>query len=167
MTKTFQPMGASISAVAPRAARAVLLVVATACAQTPPATARVELREAPGAGGVAEYVAHEVARGARDHVPVLVYVGATWCEPCHAFQAAAAAGTLDAALGPLRLLVFDLDRDGDRLAAAGYQSAFVPLFARPNPDGRASGTQTEGVQKGAGYVDQLTPRIRSLVAEGR
>ena len=164
-------MVASLSPIAQRVAHVCLAIVATACSQSAPApapaTAHVELVEAPAAGGVAEYVAREVARGARDHVPVLVYVGATWCEPCHAFQAAAASGTLDAALGPLRFLVFDLDRDGDRLAAAGYRSALVPLFAGPNPDGRASGTQISGVKKGGGYVEQLTPRIRGLVAEGR
>ncbi len=141
-----------------------LALVAIACSQGAPAPSRVELIEAPAAGGVAEYVAREVARGAADHVPVLVYVGATWCEPCQDFHREAAAGSLDAALGPARVLVFDLDRDGERLAAAGYRSDLVPLFARPRPDGRASGAQTDGVQKGGGYVDQLTPRIRALLA---
>ncbi|MBL0220144.1 MAG: thioredoxin family protein [Myxococcales bacterium] len=136
----------------------------SACSQSAPAPSRVELIEAPAAGGVAAYVSREVARGVTDHVPVLVYVGATWCEPCQDFHREAAAGSLDAALGPLRVLVFDLDRDGERLAAAGYRSDLVPLFARPRPDGRASGSQTDGVQKGGGYVDQLTPRIRALIA---
>ena len=164
-------MAASLFPIAHRVASACVAIVVTACSQSAPAPApapgRVELIEAPGAGGVADYVAREVARGAREHVPVLVYVGATWCEPCTEFHAAAAGGTLDAALGPLRFLVFDLDRDGDRLAAAGYRSELVPLFARPNPDGRASGTQTDGVRKGGGYVEQLTPRIRALISEGR
>jgi hypothetical protein len=38
----------------------------------------------------------------------------------------------------------------------------VPLFARPLADGRASGTQTDGVRKGGKYVEQLTPRIKAL-----
>jgi hypothetical protein len=58
--------------------------------------------------------------------------------------------------------VFDLDRDGERLAEAGYKSELVPLFARPGADGRASGTQTDGVKQGGRYVEQLVPRIRSL-----
>lgn len=128
---------------------------------------RIELVDAPATGGLAAYVAQEVARGARDRVPVLVYVGATWCEPCQAFHAAAEAGSLDAPLGPLRFLVFDLDRDAERLGAAGYRSDLVPLFARANPDGRASGAQTDGVQKGGGYVEQLTPRIQALVSDLR
>jgi hypothetical protein len=158
-------LGYPVQSVAHRVASCWVLVT-IACSQSPPASRRVELVEAPAAGGVAAYVAQEVARGTRDLVPVLVYVGATWCEPCHAFQAAAAGGTLDAALGPVRFLVFDLDRDGERLAAAGYTSGLVPLFARPTPDGRASGRQTSGVKSGGGYVEQLTPRVRALVLEG-
>jgi thiol-disulfide isomerase/thioredoxin len=125
----------------------------------------VELVPAPAEGGLAEFVAQEVARGRSEQVPVVVYVGATWCEPCRDFHAAAAAGTLDAALGPMRFLEFDLDRDSERLKAAGYRSQLVPLFARPLPDGRASGTQTDGVQTGGRYVEQLTPRIRELLAQ--
>ncbi len=125
---------------------------------------KVEIVAAPAHGELAPYVASEVVRGTRDGVPVLVYVGATWCEPCRDFHAAASSGALDAELGPLRVLELDLDRDGGRLAAAGYQSRLVPLFARPGADGRASGAQTDGVRTGGGYVEQLIPRIRALVA---
>lgn len=136
-------------------------LAACGSSSTPPAPAgHVELVPAAATGDAAAYIAGEVARG----VPVLVYVGATWCEPCRDFHAAAAAGTLDAELAPLRFLEFDLDRDGDRLAAAGYRSELVPLFARPAADGRASGVQTDGVQKGGRYVEQLVPRIRALAA---
>lgn len=140
-----------------------LWVLVTACSPKAPAP-RIELVDAPATGPLADYVAQEVARGTRDHVPVLVYVGATWCAPCREFHEAAAAGSLDAVLAPLRFVVFDLDRDGERLAAAGYRSELVPLFARPGADGRASGTQTDGVKQGGQYVEQLVPRVRSLLA---
>ena len=140
------------------------MLALVACSRGEPVASgsKVEILTAP-AGSAATYIASEVARGARDGVPVLVYVGATWCEPCRDFHAAATAGTLDAALAPIRFLEFDLDRDGDRLAAAGYRSSFVPLFARPAPDGTASGAQTDGVKQGGAYVEQLTPRIQALV----
>jgi hypothetical protein len=145
-----------------------VLMFAMGCNSSQPATApRVELVEAPAAGDVAAYVAQQVTRGEREHVPVLVYVGATWCEPCHELQAAAASGSLDSSLAPLRLLVFDLDRDRDRLEAAGYRSDLVPLLAKPNRDGRASRHRTDGVRTGGGYVEQLVPRIRALVAATR
>ncbi len=142
--------------------RAVLLL-AFACSSQSATPGRVEIVEAPATGDLATWVSGEVARGTRDHVPVLVYVGATWCEPCRDFHAAALAGRLDAALGPLRLLEHDLDRDGSFLTGAGYTSQLVPLFARPQADGKASGKQIEGVRKGGDYVEQLTPRIRALV----
>ncbi len=142
---------------------AVLVLVACNSQSAPVAGGRVEIIAAPATGELTTYVAGEVARGTRDQVPVLVYVGATWCEPCRDFHAAATAGTLDAALGPLRLLEFDLDRDEPQLAAAGYTSKLVPLFARPAADGKATGKQIEGVKKGADYVGQLTPRVRSLL----
>lgn len=156
---------------------AITCVVLLACSEQAPVTTtaqpqsqgqvstrsgKVEIVAAPAEGGLAEFVAQEVARGGQEQVPVVVYVGATWCEPCRDFHAAAEAGTLDAALGPMRFLEFDLDRDGARLKEAGYQSRLVPLFARPLPDGRASGTQTDGVRTGGQYVEQLTPRLREL-----
>lgn len=124
---------------------------------------KVEILAAPATGDLATYVAGEVKRGEVDRVPVLVYVGASWCEPCRDLHAAAVAGALDAALGPLRLLEFDLDRDGSYLEGAGYKSALVPLIARPRADGRASGRQLDGVRKGEDYVAQLTRGIQTLL----
>jgi thiol-disulfide isomerase/thioredoxin len=139
------------------------LVLAACSRSTPSSGGLVEIIAAPAMGNAATFIAEELARGGRDGVPVLVYVGATWCEPCRDFHEAAAAGALDGTLGPLRFLEFDLDRDGERLAAAGYHSDLVPLFAQPAADGKPSGRQTDGVKKGGNYVEQLAPRIRALV----
>lgn len=94
---------------------------------------------------------------------VLVYVGASWCEPCRRFHDAATAGKLDKTLPPLRLLEFDLDRDEARLKEAGYESKYVPLFAAPAPNGRSMGRQIEGSIKGEGAVDEISPRLLQLI----
>lgn len=144
---------------------AVVLLVALGCSkrEAPRVEGKVELIAVPPVGEVPALVAPEVARASRDGKRVLVYVGADWCEPCRKFHAAAKAGELDAVLGDLRFMEFDLDRDQKRLEAAGYTSEFVPLFAVPRDDGRASGTQTDGVQKAdGGMVEQLVPRVRAL-----
>jgi thiol-disulfide isomerase/thioredoxin len=120
----------------------------------------LELVDAPATPDVAGYVAAQLARG---DATVVVYVGASWCEPCRRFHDAAAAHRLDAAFGGLRLLVFDADRDDSALAAAGYRSAMIPLFALPRADGRASGKQFAGSIKGAGAVDEIAPHLRGLV----
>ncbi len=149
-----------------RSVLALVLVLGCSPASEPVHAPRgkVELVAAPPKGDLATLVAGEVARAKQTGKHVIVYVGADWCEPCHKFHAAATAGELDAELGDLRFIELDLDRDEARLAAAGYHSSFVPLFAVPRDDGRASGTQTDGVAKaGGGAVEQLVPRIRALV----
>lgn len=120
----------------------------------------VELVDAPPTHDIAAYVTAQLAR--RDATTV-VYVGASWCEPCRRFHEAAAAHRLDAAFGGLRLLIFDLDRDEAALEAAGYRSELIPLFALPGPDGRASGEQFSGSIKGPGALDEIVPHLRALL----
>ena len=120
---------------------------------------------APEAGDVKSIVSGELAQARTDGRRILVYVGATWCEPCQRFHHAAAEGKLDDDLGKLTLVQFDLDRDRDRLKAAGYTSDFIPLFALPAPDGTASSHHMEGSIKGDGAVAQIVPRLQSLLAQ--
>lgn len=152
---------------APTTATAGMKTVATASAApaNAPASARTSgpprLSAAPPGGRVAAVVAAE--RSTAGDAQVIVYVGAGWCEPCVAFHDALVAGRLDADLPNVRFLEFDLDRDRARLAADGYRSRFVPLFAIPDPDGRASGRQLEGGIKGPGAAQNLVDRLRPLL----
>lgn len=131
-----------------------------------PAVPRPSIEQAPADGRpVADVVREALARAAADHATLVVYVGATWCEPCHRFLDAVRAGELDGALPGLRLLEFDLDRDQARLADAGYADQYVPLFVVPAADGRATSRRTAGAVKGPGAVDFIVPRLRPLLAE--
>jgi thiol-disulfide isomerase/thioredoxin len=67
---------------------------------------------------------------------LVVYAGAGWCEPCKRFKNAVQTGSLDAKLARTTLLVFDADRDTERLVAAGYVFQFIPYVAVPGADGR-------------------------------
>ena len=141
-----------------------LLLIVAACKEEPaPPAQKLDLVEAPQAAEIAPLVVDQLASAARDHKQLLVYVVATWCEPCARFHKAAESGQLDAEFGRLRLYVFDLDRDGDALEKAGYKSELIPLFALPNADGTSSGKQIEGSIKGDGAVAQISPRLRELV----
>lgn len=122
---------------------------------------------APETGDVAELVVAELARARTDDRLLLVYVGASWCEPCQYFHAAVEDGTLDAELAGVRLLEFDLDRDRDRLLAADYGSRMIPLFVVPGPDGRAGPRRTEGGVKGPAAVDNLRERLVALLHAAR
>jgi len=152
---------------------AVLLLAMAACQGAPPDPAKastgggsgpVEIEPAPAEGEVAPLVAARLTAAQGRGRQLIVYVGATWCEPCLRLHEAAKAGQLDALFPGLTLLEFDLDRDGDRLDRAGYTSTYVPLLVRPLDDGRASDTRTEGVRGGAEAIADLTPRLRALLA---
>jgi thiol-disulfide isomerase/thioredoxin len=119
--------------------------------------------QSSGSTDVAASVKVALAQAHADGRTLLVYVGATWCEPCQRFHHAVEQGELDGAFPRLSILGFDADRDGTALGAAGYTSRLIPLFALPRDDGRASGKQIEGSVKGEAAVSEITPRLRSLV----
>jgi hypothetical protein len=148
--------------------RIAFVIVLAACEQSssPPPTPRghLELVPAPMGGDIKQNIVDAIALAAKDHKQLIVYEGATWCEPCRQFHDAAAAGQLDRAFPTLRVLAFDEDQDGAALANIGYTSEMIPLFAIPNPDGTASGKQIEGSIKGDGAVANITPRLQKLLA---
>ncbi len=127
------------------------------------ATRPVWFKKAPAREPVEALVQRERAEAQASGQRLLVYVGATWCEPCQRFHKAAEEGKLDGQLPPVRFLEFDLDEDGERLKAAGYRSRMIPLFAVPAPDGRGSGQQIEGSIKGEGAVAEISPRLVRLL----
>ena len=139
----------------------VIALAVAACSKSPPG--KLELVDAPKADDVAPLIAKEVARATTDHKKLVVYLGATWCEPCVKFHTAAQHGELDATFGDLRMLVFDADRDNEALQRAGYKYELVPLFALPGADGKSINKQIEGSIKGSNYVEQISPRLRALL----
>lgn len=126
-----------------------------------------KLRFVPAPPGEVPAVVQTAVQSARaEGRRLVVYEGATWCEPCQHFHAAVAEGKLDAAFPKLTLLEFDADRDRDRLNAAGYRSEYIPLFALPGEDGRAAGPKAAGGIKGDGVVPYLTKKLDALLAQG-
>ncbi len=115
-------------------------------------------------GDVAPMVVRHLGRAKTENRRVMVYVGATWCEPCRAFHEAVERGELTGKLGALDLVSFDGDVDAERLVMAGYESQFIPAFSLPGADGRASPAHTEGSVKGSSAVSDLVPRLRAMLA---
>jgi thiol-disulfide isomerase/thioredoxin len=115
-----------------------------------------------GALPVAPFVAEQLL--AAGDTRVVVYVGATWCEPCQRFHQALHSGSLDAELRGARFVEYDYDRAKTALEADGYRSRLIPLFALPMPDGRASDHTQEGSIKGEGAVQNILPRLQQLLA---
>jgi thiol-disulfide isomerase/thioredoxin len=129
-------------------------------------TRGVELVPAPP-GDVAEIVKAARTQARAHGRALMVYIGAVWCEPCQRFHHAAEEGKLDDKFPTLSLLVFDLDRDGDRLKRAQYAPGYIPYFGVPGDDGHATSNATEGSIKGEGAIDNITPRLTELVAKAK
>ena len=119
--------------------------------------------QAVSEGDVATQVEAFVRAARAEGRTPLVYVGATWCEPCRYFHDAAERGELDDELPPMALLEFDQDRDATRLAAAGYGSRMIPLFVVPADDGRGGSQRIEGSIHGPGSPAQIAPRLRAIL----
>jgi thiol-disulfide isomerase/thioredoxin len=165
-----------------RAARFVVVgLLGAACVESGPAprpgagaqgSARAVVETKPGpptfvpaaAGEVAPAVAAAVAEASPGSV--VVYVGASWCEPCQAFHHAVEAGELDEALAGVRFVEFDSDADGERLEGAGYGGRYIPRFVVPNADGTPTSRAMEGGIKGGGAVAHIMERLGPLLAEG-
>ena len=120
----------------------------------------------PGqAGAIEPWVQEQVEIADAAHLRVLVYVGATWCEPCQRFHEAVQRGELNGALNGLRFLEFDQDRDAGALKVAGYSYQYIPVLALPDPDGRNHGRMITGSIKGPNAVkENLVPRLQALLA---
>ena len=136
-------------------------LAATPAASSGPEIITAEPLETPAE----EIILREMTRAQKEGRQLLVYVGATWCEPCQRFKNALKKGELDTVFPTLRLLEFDRTQDESRLEDAGYISRLIPLFAIPGPNGHASGKQIEGSIKGEGAVGNIIPRLRRLLGE--
>jgi thiol-disulfide isomerase/thioredoxin len=131
----------------------------------PSSDARVRIVQPPAQGEVAPIVRVEYERAHESGRQLVVYLGATWCEPCERFHRAAENGELDAMFPKLTLLEFDADRDSERLRVAGYSVArYIPMFALPKVDGTASAKQVEGGIKGDGAVSFVSDKLKGLLA---
>lgn len=96
---------------------------------------------------------------------LVVYAGAGWCEPCKRFKHAVEAGALDDKLAKTTLLVFDADRDTERLASAGYTFQFIPYVALPGPDGHPTDA-AEARAKGSESWRDLLAKLETWQSKG-
>ena len=114
-------------------------------------------------GPVPALVLEALAQARSDKRRLVVYVGASWCEPCEYFLEAVKANTLPEQFRDLRFLKFDNDVDEDRLAAAGYGGQMIPRFVLPGREGLASERRFEGSVKGPEAIANIAPRLDALL----
>lgn len=146
-----------------------LLFSAVACnsadsSKAPKAPDRADVIAA-GSGSVQAEVVTALAQASRDGRRLVVYVGASWCEPCQLFLDATKAGDLPAQLSDLRFLKFDHDSDEDRLNEAGFGGVMIPRFVVPGPGGVSTERRFEGATKGPGAMASIVPRLEGILAD--
>jgi thiol:disulfide interchange protein len=124
-----------------------------------------QLKQRSNSAPLEQFVQQHVEEADAQGMRVLVYVGATWCEPCKRFHKALASGELDEALAGTKFVEFDADKDRTELRAAGYASKYIPLFSVPDHSGHASGRAIEGSIKGGddAVKKDLVPRLLALL----
>ncbi len=123
------------------------------------------LKAEPGLAEGRAWVRAELSRAESDGRKLVIYVGASWCEPCVRFHDAVLSGELDAELAGVRFLELDADVH-ERIrgeADLGCASRMIPLFARPTAEGRCGAERVEGAIKGEGAVGFILPRLRVLL----
>ncbi|MCU0699231.1 MAG: thioredoxin [Myxococcaceae bacterium] len=136
-----------------------------AAAPTIDPAATVRFITPPIDGDVANIMSAQRSKSKAEGRQVLLYCGASWCEPCRFFHEAVDRGELTGKLGALDLVAFDAQVDAERMLMAGYESQFIPLFAAVGPDGKGTGKKIEGSVKGPGAVDDLVSKLQGLLAE--
>ena len=128
------PSGAKPVAMAATSASAS--ATATAAGEPKPRTdAGVRIVTAGQDSDALSVVRTERLRAKAEGRILVVYAGAGWCEPCKRFKHAVETGALDDTLAKTTLLVFDADRDTERLLSAGYKFQFIPYVGLPGADG--------------------------------
>jgi hypothetical protein len=156
----------SVSTTAPTAATAATVKPASGTSASTSASGNgVRVIVAPQDSDAISVVRTERLRAKAEGRVLVVYAGAGWCEPCKRFKHAVETGTLDEKLPQTTLLVFDADRDTDRLGAAGYKFSFIPYVALPGADGHPSDT-AEARAKGSESWRELVAKLESWQARG-
>jgi len=136
---------------------------ATATSRAGSTSAHVEWVHVPVGMDPTSFVKSELDRAKQDKKRLLVYVGATWCEPCQRFHKAAEAGELDTVFPDLRFVDLDNDADASIITELGCGSKMIPLFAIPDASGHCTERRVEGGIKGDGAVGYISPRLRAMV----
>lgn len=117
------------------------------------------MEQAPESEDLLSMIRIKRARAQTEGRILVIYIGAKWCPPCRAFHKAIDAGEVDSELPRTTLLAFDIDRDGERLGAAGYGSQFIPAFALVGPDGHKQKSFDVKTMDGAAAVKEAVAGI--------
>ncbi len=117
-----------------------------------------------GSGGLAAAIAREIAKKPSATAKPIVYLGASWCDPCAAIKRFKTdPRMLDAFQGTY---VIELDVDdwkSEGLGALGYKTGTVPVFYAVDAAGKASGPTINGGAWGDNIPETMAPPLKKFV----
>ncbi len=119
-----------------------------------------------GEAGALAVITDALAKARGEGRTLLVYLGASWCEPCQVFHRAVERGEFDRELAGVRFLEFDADLDSAALAEVGYGGKLIPRFVVPADDGRGSDRRIEGGVKGERAAKEIMGRLGPVLGRG-
>lgn len=131
-------------------------------------TAKPEfVKVAFGEGTGRDFVKKELERAKSENRVIVIYVGASWCEPCQRFHKAVEEGSLDTELAGVRFLDFDHDEHAEQLSDSDTNcgSKLIPLFSRASEDGTCTDRRVEGGIKGKGAVGFILPKLLEILKD--
>lgn len=116
-----------------------------------------------GSGGEAlqSRLKAEVGKAAERRQKPILYIGATWCEPCAALKKYKSDPRMAEAFEGTYVIELDLDDwKLDELKALGLRAGVVPVFHALGADGRASGKTIDGGAWGDNIPENMAPPLK-------
>jgi TPR repeat protein len=131
---------------------------------TPTAPLRWRTVHAGGAS-LAQKIKTEIAGSASSDSKVVVYVGATWCKPCRAFQRYRNDPRVVEALRGAVIIELDMDDwTTTDFKSLGYDVVGVPVFIAVDHDGRAKGPSITSSVWGDDVPENMAPPLLRFIA---
>lgn len=118
-----------------------------------------------GSGGEAleSKLKAEVGKAAERRQKPVLYIGATWCEPCSALKKYKSDPRMAEAFQGTYVIELDLDDwKVDELKALGFRAGVVPVFHVLGADGRASGPTIDGGAWGDNIPENMAPPLKKF-----
>lgn len=147
----------------------IALLLALGCASPPPPQAApkppIHTSDLPDGSDVSAGLRGAVGEAERAGLKPVLYLGATWCQPCVAYERALFHPEMVAAHANVLLVKADFDRHGSALEAAGFVASGVPFWCHLDREGGNSGRCITGAAWGEDTPENMAPVLRPFFSD--
>jgi hypothetical protein len=116
-----------------------------------------------GSAALADGVKAEVAKAQAKKLTPIVYVGATWCDPCLALKKHRDDPKMvDAFEGTFVIEIDADDWNAASFGALGYKTSVIPIFIAVDAEGKATGRTIDGGAWGDNIPQNMAPPLKQF-----